>query len=175
MTEAPLPVRLATIADVPALHVLVERGYRGSDGAPGWTHEGHLFDGPRTDGAALAAMIGDAGQHILVHDGDDAPLACVLIAANATGIAYLGLLCVDPRAQAGGIGRRMIAMAEAEAVAQWGAHTMEMTVIDARNDLIAWYARRGYRPSGEIRPLPAAIGGALAPLALVVLTKALHA
>ena len=27
-------------------------------------------------------------------------------------------------------------------------------VIDARSDLIAWYERRGYRPTGETRPFP---------------------
>jgi hypothetical protein len=29
-----------------------------------------------------------------------------------------------------------------------------MTVIDARGELIAWYQRRGYRLTGEIRPFP---------------------
>ncbi len=174
MTPAPLPVRPATPADLPALHALVERAYRGSDGAPGWTHEGHLFDGQRTDVDALAAMIAEPGQMILVHDGDDGPRACVLIAANGNGFAYLGLLCVDPRLQAGGIGRWMIAAAEAEAVARLGARVMEMTVIDARRDLIAWYQRRGYVPSGETRPLPPDVGTSREPLALVVLTKVLR-
>jgi hypothetical protein len=31
---------------------------------------------------------------------------------------------------------------------------MEMTVIDLREELLAWYERRGYRPTGEIRPFP---------------------
>ncbi len=174
MTAAPLTVRPATPADLPALHALIERAYRGSDGAPGWTHEGHLFDGPRTDIEALAAMIAEPGQFILVHDGDAAPLACVLIAANGTGIAYLGLLCVDPRCQSDGIGRRLIAAAEAEAMTHFGARTMEMTVIDARRDLIAWYERRGYAQNGETRPLPPEVGTSRAPLALVVLTKVLR-
>jgi GNAT superfamily N-acetyltransferase len=76
--------------------------------------------------------------------------------------------------QAGGIGRRMIAAAEAEAVARFGARIMEMTVIEARPDLIAWYGRRGYAPSGEKRPLPVQVGTSRAPLALVVLTRALR-
>jgi hypothetical protein len=31
---------------------------------------------------------------------------------------------------------------------------MEMTVIAQRRDLIAWYQRRGWHPTGERRPFP---------------------
>ena len=31
---------------------------------------------------------------------------------------------------------------------------MRMSVIDARNELIAWYERRGYRRTGEYKPFP---------------------
>ena len=31
---------------------------------------------------------------------------------------------------------------------------MEMTVIAQREDLIAWYERRGYTRTGETRPFP---------------------
>jgi hypothetical protein len=31
---------------------------------------------------------------------------------------------------------------------------MEMTVIDSRASLIAWYERRGYARTGETRPFP---------------------
>jgi hypothetical protein len=31
---------------------------------------------------------------------------------------------------------------------------MEMTVIDSRDSLIAWYERRGYVRTGETRPFP---------------------
>ncbi|WP_426165337.1 GNAT family N-acetyltransferase [Sandarakinorhabdus sp. DWP1-3-1] len=175
MTAAPLSVRAATPADLPALHALIERAYRSSDGTPGWTHEGHLFDGPRTNLAALELMIAERGQYILMHEADGMALACVLVAANGTRIGYLGLLCVDPFAQATGLGRRLIAAAEREAVARFAATRMEMTVIDARTDLIAWYQRRGYAPTGEVRPLPDSVGSARRSLNLVVLAKALPA
>ena len=29
-----------------------------------------------------------------------------------------------------------------------------MTVVQLRAELIAWYERRGYRPTGETRPFP---------------------
>ncbi|MFX9073418.1 GNAT family N-acetyltransferase, partial [Acinetobacter baumannii] len=65
-----------------------------------------------------------------------------------------GMLAVSPELQAGGLGRRLIAAAEAEAHRRCGAKVMEMTVIHRRPDLIAYYERRGYRQTGEIRPFP---------------------
>ncbi len=168
---APLALRLATPADVPALHDLIERGYRGPDAALGWTHEADLFDGARSSPAALLAIIATPGEVILVHEDAGAIIGCVLVSAAAAGSAYVGMLCVDPRRQAGGLGGRLLAAAEAAAVERHGAARAEMTVIDRRTDLIAWYGRRGYRATGEIRALPEGVGQTLVPLALVVLAK----
>ena len=45
-------------------------------------------------------------------------------------------------------------IAEAERIArdEWGAAEMHMTVISVREDLIAWYERRGYRRTGKLTP-----------------------
>jgi GNAT superfamily N-acetyltransferase len=63
-------------------------------------------------------------------------------------------LCVDPDLQTEGLGRALIADAEDMAADAFGARTMEMTVIDAREELIAYYERRGYARTGELRPFP---------------------
>lgn len=42
-------IRFATHDDIPALHDLVERAYRGDSARQGWTHEADLLDGQRTD------------------------------------------------------------------------------------------------------------------------------
>ena len=52
-----------------------------------------------------------------------------------------------------------------------GATVMEMTVIDARTDLIAWYERRGYVRTGETRPFPY---GEAIPLQMAVLERSLR-
>ena len=88
------------------------------------------------------------------------------------GIAYLGLLCVDPSLQADGLGRRLIAAAEAEARASFSATTIEMTVISSRTELIAYYERRGYALTGERRPFPIPLDP---PFSMVVLAKELAA
>jgi GNAT superfamily N-acetyltransferase len=172
MTDASFTLRPATQDDLTALHALIERSYRGTTG---WTHEADLFDGPRTDLASLAFIIDQPEQVILVADAGGEPIASVQVSNAGDGTGYLGLLSVDPRHQSGGIGGRMIAAAEAEACRRFGVARMELTVIDRREDLLAWYRRRGYAPTGEYRALPVGIGELRADLQLLVLEKPLVA
>lgn len=151
---ATMNIRFATDADLDALHALVHAAYRGDSARRGWTHEADLLDGQRTDRAALAASLADPQQRILVAERADGLIGCVNIAAVHGGKAYLGMLSVDPAAQAGGIGRALIAAGERVAAELFGATAMEMTVIRQRHELIAWYERRGYRLTGEERPFP---------------------
>ncbi len=146
-------IRAGTAADVPALHALVERAYRGDSAKAGWTHEADLLGGQRTDVDALAGMLADPDQHLLVALDGDALTGCVAVTRKPDGRGYLGLLTVDPQRQAAGLGRRLIAAAE-DCGRGFGASVMEMTVIASRGELIAWYERRGYGLTGERRPFP---------------------
>jgi len=78
----------------------------------------------------------------------------VTVTDLGTARAYLSMLGVSPQAQAGGLGRALVAAAEREAVHRFGARRMEMTVIALRTTLVEWYGRLGYRPTGERRPFP---------------------
>lgn len=147
-------VRRGTTADLTRIHVLIESAYRGDSARHGWTHEADLLGGQRTDPAALAAVLTDPDQHILVLESKGAIVATVHVQAKDSEIAYLGQLAVSPTQQANGLGRRMIEAAEAVAVDRFGARNIEMTVITQRLDLIAYYVRRGYAPTGELRPFP---------------------
>ncbi|MEO8374802.1 MAG: hypothetical protein ABI471_06225 [Sphingomonas bacterium] len=40
-------IRLATPSDLPRLHAVIERAYRGEAARAGWTHEGDLLEGAR--------------------------------------------------------------------------------------------------------------------------------
>ena len=151
----PLSVRTAGHADIAALHALVESAYRGDSARAGWTHEADLLGGQRIDAEALGEVIGNPAPAILLAvDPRGGLAACVQIGDEGGGTAYLGMLSVDPRRQAAGIGRFLIAAAEREAAARWGARRMEMTVIRQRAELIGYYVRRGYAPTGETRPFP---------------------
>jgi ribosomal protein S18 acetylase RimI-like enzyme len=162
--------RTATMADVPALRGLVERAYRGDSARLGWTHEADLLDDQRTSDAELAASITDPASRVVLAHRGAALIGTVTVQDLGSGRAYLGMLCVDPAVQAAGLGRALIAQAERIAHDGFGARVMEMTVIDRRPELIAWYERCGYRFHGETRPF--AVPGDH-PFAMVVLERVL--
>lgn len=139
---------------MPSLRALVEAAYRGNSARRGWTHEADLLDGDRTSDAELGAAIADPARRVLLAERGGALIGSVTVTDLGGGTAYMGMLCVDPALQADGLGRTLIAEIETTAVRDFGTHTMEMTVVDARAELIAYYERRGYRQTGERRPFP---------------------
>ena len=163
--------RAATPDDVAALHPLIERAYRGETAKAGWTHEADLLSGARTSAEELSALIADPGRVVLLAHRDGALIGCVQVARVGEDLTYLGMLTVEPALQASGLGRRLLAAAESEAVSRFGARRMEMTVIHRRAELIAWYERRGYAATGETRPFP--VDPPRSELEFVVLEKGL--
>ncbi|MDB5715472.1 MAG: family N-acetyltransferase [Sphingomonadales bacterium] len=147
-------LRVAVPDDIPALHRLIESAYRGDSARKGWTHEADLLDGQRTDLDALAALIGNLGQRMIIAEADFVPVGCVQVGDAGNGTAHLGHLSVDPNLQGAGLGRLLVSAAESEAVSAFGAGAMEMTVIRQRAELIEWYQRLGYVATGEQRPFP---------------------
>lgn len=151
-------IRQARSEDISALRALIESAFRGESARRGWTHEADLLGGQRTDTAALSDILADRDQRLLLAEHDRDLLGCVVVADQGTQggarIAYLGLLTVDPNRQGGGLGRTLVAAAETEARAAFGAEFMEMTVISRRTELIAWYLRQGYAHTGREKPFP---------------------
>ncbi len=162
---------------MPALQPLVHHAYRGDRARVGWTHEADLLDAARIDEAVLAESVADPAQVIILAEQAGELVGCVHVTDKGGGLAYLGMLTVAAPLQARGLGRRLIEQAETLALARFGARRMEMTVIVQRSELIDWYIRRGYLPTGETRPFPATEPRFGIPrrsdLAFVVLEKAL--
>jgi ribosomal protein S18 acetylase RimI-like enzyme len=165
-----LKVRIAAPADLARLHPVIERAYRGDSARQGWTHEADLLSGERIDDATLEAMFDDPAHLLLIAENGDAAVGCVSLTVRGDGLVYLGLLCVDPTLQAAGIGKAIIVAAEKAAREQLDADRIEMTVIDSRIELIAYYERRGFVRTNERRPFPIALDP---PLGMVVLEKAI--
>jgi ribosomal protein S18 acetylase RimI-like enzyme len=154
MSAPPLTIRTATPADTASLLTLVQSAYRGEGSRAGWTTEADLLDDKRIDAAGITAKIENADGAVLVVLDREHLVGCCEIAYRGAGIAYFGMFAVTPARQSSGIGRAVLAAAEEFAVQQWQATTMEMTVIGQRDELIAWYQRRGYSLTGERRPFP---------------------
>jgi ribosomal protein S18 acetylase RimI-like enzyme len=64
------------------------------------------------------------------------------------------MFAVAPDEQGSGLGKQLLAEAERVARDEWHCRAMRMTVIVQREELIAWYERRGYRRTGEYQPFP---------------------
>lgn len=161
----------ASPADAPALKRLLEAAYRGDAARRGWNHEADILDGERITEKELDGLLADAEVTMLVARDGEALVGSVAVTRKNAALAYLGMLCVDPGLQSAGIGRRLLDAAEEHARRQ-GVAAMEMTVIDSRNALIAWYVRSAYRRTGETRPFPVLRDP---PITFTVLEKALSA
>ncbi|QLQ35730.1 GNAT family N-acetyltransferase [Micromonospora robiginosa] len=145
--------RTARPADVPALVDLIESAYRGDRARAGWTHEADLLDGQRTDPEMVTAAVTAPAGVVLVAERDGGLVACCQV-ERRDDHAYFGMFAVDPGHQGGGLGRELLAEAERYARETWHAGELRMTVIVQREDLIAWYERRGYARTGERSPFP---------------------
>ena len=148
-----LRFRHAKPADIPALVALVTSAYRGEESRRGWTTEADLLDGPRIDPQVLQADIERPRSTVIVAERGDGLLACVHV-ADEHGAGYLGMFSVRPGAQGGGVGSALMREAERHAREDLGLPMMRMTVIDVRDELIAYYERRGYARTGIKKPFP---------------------
>ncbi|MGX1565846.1 GNAT family N-acetyltransferase [Streptomyces sp. NPDC055506] len=148
-----LTFRDATDADVDELVALIESAYRGDDSRAGWTTEADILEGQRTDPEGVLAVIKSADSRLLTVERDGGIVACCQLEHRGDH-AYFGMFAVSPRLQGEGLGKVIIAEAESLARAAWGVTEMHMTVISVRDDLIAWYERRGYRRTGRMTPFP---------------------
>jgi ribosomal protein S18 acetylase RimI-like enzyme len=153
MTVRNLSFRNATPADVPAVVALVESAYRGDVSRQGWTTEADLLDGRRTGADDVLACIARARSRIVLAEDGGELLACAHV-ADDDGAGYFGMFSVQPGLQGGGIGKAVLAEAERIVRDEWQLPVMLMTVIDVRDELIAFYERRGYRRTGIRKPFP---------------------
>jgi ribosomal protein S18 acetylase RimI-like enzyme len=168
-------IGIATNHDIPAIKVLLNTAYRGESSRKGWTTEADLIAGDvRTDENDLEQVMGKQGSiFLLVKSNNDLLQACVNLQQHGNKI-YLGMFAVQPDLQGKGVGKTMLQAADEYAISR-GCGAIYMSVISARNELIAWYNRHGYLPTGEIKPFKedGLTGTHLQPLQFLMLEKEL--
>ncbi|MER6215182.1 N-acetyltransferase [Streptomyces sp. NPDC001674] len=150
---AALSFRSAVEEDVPALVALVESAYRGDASRAGWTTEADFLDGQRTDPDGVAAIIADPDSTLLVVERAGELVACCQLEHRGNH-AYFGMFAVRPGLQGAGLGKEVMTEAERRVREDWKVTEMRMTVVNVREELIAYYERRGYRRTGELSPFP---------------------
>ena len=153
-----LVFRSAAIDDIGAIVALVTSAYRGDASRQGWTTEADFLDGNRVDRDVLQLDIERPRSRVLLAERDGALIACAHVAVEhldgGPDAGYFGMFSVDPQLQGGGIGKAVLDEAERIARDEWQLPVMRMTVIDIRDELIAFYQRRGYRRTGVFKPFP---------------------
>ncbi len=168
-----LTFRFAGAADAPAITALIESAYRGEESRRGWTTEAHLIEGNRTSVAEIADNIAAPNKRFIMAFEAAKLIGCAMI-KNDNGTGYFGMFAVSPTLQGGGHGKKILAHAEQSIRDLWHCPTVTMTVISVREDLIAYYERRGYkRTSTKPFPFESEPGAKRKDFHFVVLTKAL--
>jgi GNAT superfamily N-acetyltransferase len=155
MTQDTPNFRLATTADIDAIVALAESAYRGDSGRRGWTTESDILGGRRTGPDEIEAFLSKPRSVILLGELGSPPalVACAHVAAH-DDVGYFGLFSVDPTLQGAGLGKRVLEAAERVVRDDWGLSTIQMTVINVREELIQYYLRRGFKRTGQFLPFP---------------------
>ncbi len=147
-----LTIGLAAPSDRDAIATLMQRAYRGEESKKGWTSEADLIDGERiTPEAVDRVLLSPCHRFLVAKVGGGHLIGCVDIeqVSETPETCNFGKFAVEPSLQGGGVGKLLMEAAEAEARRSFSATRMVMTVIQGRNELIAFYERRGYGATGN--------------------------
>lgn len=134
--------------------------YRPKSGAAGWTHESDLVSGSRTSISQVTGMISKPDSVILLGMQGVEAVACIHIEKDGTH-SHIGMFAVNPILQGAGVGKQMLAYAEQYAYESFGSDKLLMVVVSSRNELIAFYQRRGYQKTGSIMDYPLTAGAGI--------------
>ena len=135
--------RFAGAGEAAVLAKLVNDAYRATGPVKGWTSEAHLLGGQRIDGDMLREILARDDSRILQAYSAGTLCGCIHLEKASSTRVDLGLFAICPGLQGRGLGRSVIEHAERWAVTDWGTQHAEITVIDLRQDLVAWYRRMG--------------------------------
>jgi ribosomal protein S18 acetylase RimI-like enzyme len=125
-------VRCGRPADAPALAELVNRAY---------AIESFFVEGDRTHSAEIVQMM-ETGTFVVLETADG-----LAGAVYVESRGYFGMLSVLPELQGMGLGTRLVRVAEAMCEAA-GCSTVELRIINLREELGRWYRSLGYRETG---------------------------
>ena len=145
--------RIATPQDADDITHLVNTTYHGPESIRGWTPEAHLHAGPRTHLNSVMRDIENPNARIVLAYSRGSLVGCATIEHHGDD-AHFGMFAVRPSLQGGGIGRAILAETERLAADLWQCKTMTMSSINLQENLIAYYERRGFVPTGERQPFP---------------------
>lgn len=132
--------RMAQLDDAENIARLVNAAFR---------PERFFTDGDRTNPDKVRELL-QKGKFFLTEEAGKL-MGCVYVELRGNR-GYFGLLAVQPTLQRSGLGSRMIAAAE-DHCRTAGCRFMDLTIVNLRTELPAFYHRLGYTESGRL-PFP---------------------
>jgi GNAT superfamily N-acetyltransferase len=147
--------KTATNQNAQEIANLVNSAYRGEYSQQGWTTEASLLGGQRTDAESLQRLIDSPLNQIeIAYEGESQSIiGSVHLIQEIPDTLYFGMLTVEPRAQAKGLGKIILKHVENIAL-RYGLKRIRFTVIPNRTELVAFYQRRGFNATGKSEPFP---------------------
>lgn len=142
----------ATDSHIESIVELVNSAYRGEESKLGWTTEADLLGGQRTDFEQIQEMISSKDAEVQLVFFNDNLIGCFYLHKENESL-YFGMLTVKPSMQGLGYGKKILEEIERKAI-EWEFKKITMTVISLRVELIAFYQRKGFQWTGEVRPFP---------------------
>ena len=142
--------------DLVALAALVNSAYRGETSKLGWTSECDLVGGQRVDPESLLDIINAENSLVIILESKETGSligCCHIEKSKENSHAYLGMVSVSPTLQNQGIGKALLIIAEKYSK-RWGCDALEIYVINVRKELIDFYKRHGFVPTGGTAPFP---------------------
>ena len=132
--------RLATLEDAADLARVINAAF---------IVEAFFKIGDRTSPTEIASLMNSGGEFLVLDEVDArTPVACVYLECRGPR-AYFGMLSINPARQRQGLGRRLIAAAEARA-RERGCRHMDIHIVNLREDLPDYYRHLGYMESGTL-------------------------
>jgi GNAT superfamily N-acetyltransferase len=142
-SKVPMTVSIRVAAPVDAVKItdVINAAFR--------IAEGFFVDGLRISQAEVEQLL-TRGVFLLV-ESDERLNGCVYVEPRGER-SYLGLLSVDPSYQKGGLGSLLMLEAE-KYCRERGSRFMDILIVNLRDELPAFYQRRGYVENGTT-PFP---------------------
>lgn len=134
-------IRIATPADAPRITAVINAAFR--------IAEEFFIDGNRITQTEVEQSLAK-GAFLIAETGGKLN-GCVYVELRGER-SYLGLLSVDPTCQQGGLGSLLMNEAE-KYCRERGSHSMDILIVNLREDLPSFYQKRGYVESGTT-PFP---------------------
>jgi predicted N-acetyltransferase YhbS len=135
------PIRLAVPADAARITAVINAAFR--------IAEGFFIDGNRITQSEVEQKLSDGA--FIVSENGETLTGCVYVEMRGER-SYLGLLSVDPSSQQGGLGSFLMREAE-KYCRERGSQAMDILIVSLREDLPAYYQKRGYVETGT-SPFP---------------------